>query len=1401
MGCILSHSPLDEQQLKHEDSICNNNNSDHTGQHSPTLGQLYDCTSKPTLPPLPNDAKNGDTNTCTSILISFDGEINQLERHRIDSGQGSEVESYRGAMRVAVGEMSSREEASLKRKRAADTSSSSSLANRNTKLVSSNGGAQEKRSKTKRGNLLTTFISLLVKRKRLPSARIEAANSSSSIRGQHQHPKQRQQSQDLLCKKSKLEPGWQVGAQMGDQHQIKPGQLTVREARLAPPASGGQVNHKTMRRTPQEANNFANSSPSATVANSQPTFQHQHQQPAQANDEDEVFLFTSVQQLCCEIIGQKLLRHHESESSPKLGPVRISARPANKDDHQRTLCLFVFGRQGSSMGELAFELVEHSPLVAFMRDYQTVVADQQKGHNGGLIQVPRATSGSNTSLDQPIDRVHERECALYHYIDVSALIVANIDQRIREYNRLVARTLRARRQQVGDELEGEDEEDPHGKGKACDESSSRRANDTASNSGTSSQDDQVDGDDDDDESCNGSRLGLAIGGPDSVSLWSREPLREPSIDSEPRDRARASSALGGQSCQQELHHTDQFGMVTLSTRQRSILQLKMIKYATCVTTKWVTLLIHNEISKLETQLKRLETTKAMNGGREQASNELTPPPPRVYLINLVPNQLSLFKTCLYLQQELPLNNFRYRHWAVKFERRTNIKLLTKERGAEPAAHVAGGDLGCPETCRATSMSPQCANHKLFHRLRLPPIGLPAILVARSSSEPSLASKSSELGALSRRSDSPPVGITDEQLQQQRGQQIGVEASNLLANSVNEKLGPKFSENFANQFKLSKRLTLLRYNPTRNYNYATDKSDGSNPMASNEATGQRFDSHTKTSSSSDHHQQDISPSSPPASPSSHSVTSGDFPGERLLPLAIDATPAPSIIVDYDDEQHLRLPTLFDLGHHRASSSSGSLISNESSEQSGAWQHQPSFQLRHSQASPITHSTAHSGSPSVTGPKWAVELELIDALDNDNKWYSRSSGSTDSMAGMNLGASASSLASNQHHATSPLPSQSSMTTTTTTTNCCLHIYRPPAKRSSSRSPLSLVSTGNGSGPGPSGASGSSVQAAHCLTGHYYLVATRVAYANGRSQPILEAKTLHRRTIRYSGPADSLKLAKVIMKALGQLANDLDVWLRTALENPHGASNHLDHHHRQHHTQQQQQQHHSQHQQHQRHHQHGSTGQVVAPLLVTYTIRIDVAKLLRRTSKTSSEHQQSLAAHLASSNAGGSPNGGEGEHCRVLSPSDLAHLLRMQPERPTLSKRPASALAGDSSGSRKQPMPNSRVPSSRLSLQPIANTESSQTARSSLGDCSPLRLTTAGDVSSQTTLTDTTKPRHHVQFKLSQAPQSDDQSDEDSSSSRAQKRIWLQESLFVGYSDNKLSPVVDSFVSDLLKSLAGR
>lgn len=416
----------------------------------------------------------------------------------------------------------------------------------------------------------------------------------------------------------------------------------------------------------------------------------------QSASNDDVILFTNIQQLCMKIVKGSIVHNSRlayNRSASATIQSTMTTSDAGRSD--KPYCVFLFGAQGSCKGELAFDLVQHSPLLRTI----TVLANSRKSGGGG--------SQEKLAYESLV-----ADCPLYHHIDVAALIIANIDSRIREYIHLQVQAIHSKR------LEQQQHE------------VSQNSQSEGQNSEETSNFELITEDETD---C--------------------EKTAENSASSELSDSS--SIQFGQMKHRQASDDDDDFSLVTLSTKHRSMLELKLIKYSNCVSSKWVMGLIGAEIDRLESRVGQSQE------GVGQDSSLLHRE--RVYLINLVPNQLSLFKSCLYLhQQELRLKEFKYRAVALKIERRTNIKVMTKERAVDrkPSANKS--------TIKTITGS-----------------------LSVGKKQPS---NSSEHQNCDKNKDSAVIVATD-----------------ALTSGLTEKLGPKLNDIFVEQFKSMRRLYRARSN--------------------------------------------------------------------------------------------------------------------------------------------------------------------------------------------------------------------------------------------------------------------------------------------------------------------------------------------------------------------------------------------------------------------------------------------------------------------------------------------------------------------------------------------------------------------------------------------------------------
>lgn len=725
----------------------------------------------------------------------------------------------------------------------------------------------------------------------------------------------------------------------------------------------------------------------------------------------DITIFTSIEQLCYQIINRNFLTNKLDAMSNDLGSGGIGGK---------VLSLFLFGNQGSNKGELAFELVEHSSLLSTLKASQAT----KKESEAPLMDSDQASLMAS-------------DCPLYSYIDVATLIVANIDARIREYNQLVVQTMRRRRKQ--------------------------------SLAFKIAQQQKL-----------GSHIQIPLYGAEDLSLQQQSVEIEVkdldgiesnsqrnNLQSKPSSLSEASSSGASiaesimvdemnQSRDQEQAICEDASLFTLSTQQRSILQLKLIKYSNCVASDWVTKLIKTEIDSLESRFERYWCLRAKrNSNNLQLSSDCAHNiPNRVYMINLVPDQLSLFKTCLYLQQSINLRDLKYPFWAIKFEKRTNLKSINE-----------GKTIG-----KKKSSSPN-DNKVLIARIKI-----------------------------------PMLKFADSKLQSSN-QMINSES---LMEGLNEKLGPKFNENFAHQFKSRNRLVRLQYNPISDYNYdSRDAADSDNAIRrrcssyiySSKAVFNQPDTRkmSRVVRSSASLGFDLQAVTNELEESHRRLSLSTSPINSLSPYRPSIS---SVATSSSSYSNLSNPTTYKHTIERSSPSSiGTLIAANAVD---ICQDRPEIMdaLRY-----INHQ-----------PDWSIELELYDS--------SRSSTSLTTRA-----ASATQLASIWHHwplSDKNLPSD--LIESPPSAALYLKTYQSPV-RSSSRSPLTFVTNHN---------------AGRASSRNYQLFAVRVRQCpSDTSLIMLVAKRVHRQLIRLRNNSDLVKLNKIISKGRTNLLNDMDAWLADAIK----------------------------------------------------------------------------------------------------------------------------------------------------------------------------------------------------------------------------------------------------------------
>lgn len=385
--------------------------------------------------------------------------------------------------------------------------------------------------------------------------------------------------------------------------------------------------------------------------------------------------FGSMQQLCSDIIKERLFSSLQSKSMPV-----------------KLMCLFVTGSQGSSKGELAFELIEHS----------------------GLLN-------AIASSDDQEDTFDHSDCPLYHHIDIATVIVTNIDARIKEYDRIVAKTSREKLT---------DSSDIH-----IDIPASKLIDATIEDDSSSEI-----------QSFNAEIRKVKLDKIEKTNSWfmKENKKNDSSFDSQVSNQSTLTNKTST---------LDDFGSLTLTTRNRSKLQLKLMKYFNSITSKWIFELLHSEIYKIETKV-------------AQRWPDFSTQPKRVYLISLIPPELNIFKACLYLHQSVHLKNFVYPYFAVHFVCSKSQPLLARSKEFN-----------------------SIDKHNKHSSRKLPLFGI--------------------LGGGDGKKLSPNRLDTDQS-------KANFSPSCLALNDANEKLIEKFNRQFARQFQRKGRLFVLKLDPALIY---------------------------------------------------------------------------------------------------------------------------------------------------------------------------------------------------------------------------------------------------------------------------------------------------------------------------------------------------------------------------------------------------------------------------------------------------------------------------------------------------------------------------------------------------------------------------------------------------------
>lgn len=1069
--------------------------------------------------------------------------------------------------------------------------------------------------------------------------------------------------------------------------------------------------------------------------------------------EDKINLFTSVQQLCSGIINCRLLSGLEQERQDNGGVL----------EGGKVLCLFTFSCQGSNKGEISFELVEHSSILKLL-------------------------TRDEINLEDDFD------CPLYHHIDVAALIVANIDERIREYNELAAQSLKLRLEQQSELLK-----------------TSNGENVTLSQvyrGQLNNEDRDGDGDRQSDNT--------------EDQTLTTETDKDQSTSS---DLSPSTSMID---LKQQLHHvTDDFGLITLSTKQRSILQLKLMKYFNSITSKWVFQLIQNEVGRLELKLKeKLELIKNSypNNNNNNNSAKRFKIPDRVYLINLVPNQLSLFKSCLYLHQDISIkDSFKYPFYAMKFERRTNIKLLTKEHAANKVN---------PSNKQNSAASSLRLPHISIANLKLPMLNMRQVTACDSLDVENWAKSSAQTLQL------PNCHATNTNNNDSKAN-LAAMATDVLADGVNEKLGPKFNDSFVSQFESMNKLIKVRYNQTHDYNYMTidDNYMGNScflklrtmNMSYNNADGQFRCWSAQPMMMIDAGGQ-----------SSSDENFASHLGETNLQLSASMQNLQE--TSNDSNFHLN-ESLTQKSHCLSVSSAQDLMKRSISNCESPDQYASTCVSSNSSIPSNVADNNDDKQEHYIGVQQfqvraiipcAVELELFDSLSNSSKSNDQaaSKGSTKwhhlrPSSGVNEQVSSQQKSqhldnhnkqSDRHHHSSSAP---------------LAVYYEPKRASSRSSSIIFIKSQqqkqqqSNSSPGTSSPSHSPspLSPNDC----YQLVPVRVAYANNQSQLMLEAKRVYNRQLKLKSSSDLARLVKYINKVKIKLKLDCENWLmdtiiskskRIETEQIYSAAvpppspssgQHLSSsigvlptevglHRKARHsvagaTQQQQQHHH--------HHLYDNLAEMYRdpnqmPALIVYTIRVDISRIKSGNFQYPSNFHPNIEDFLATETIVDDAQRGSTTKIGPSSPSPTQNRnnLQLVPILKINDNLNLETIAGSAEQA------ESVRPHSAKSL----NNGHYSREFAMAGDCNrrgeKLKVRPASSLASSDRQI---RPRRHVQFRLSQAPGNVTATRwNDHSAIQAQHRKWIDSQLFVSltsndddeYSRNSRNSSLVTLVGDLIR-----
>lgn len=818
-------------------------------------------------------------------------------------------------------------------------------------------------------------------------------------------------------------------------------------------------------------------------------------------------LFANVEQLCSKIISKNMREFNNNNSNNDTSNLNgLNCRKRFDSSKKDVLCLFVFGVQGSNEGEILYELVDHSPLTSYLRD-KPRNSRRQSISNKSNKQKLHINNNSNNNHNKNNNLFNKNQvCPLYHFTDISVLIEANIDARIAQYRNIRNQTLKTRRSQELVTSSKNDSFSSNENGPTNNNDYNRINRFDFDLIDAMSDQDPLDHptgkhDTSNKDSSSVNNLDLATSPYRNTSDHSNRNRKSSKCSSPNQCNDNSSPNNSKQAiataCSKKMANlqtnkvteasisdADLHDFVCLETSNRSLLQMKLFGHSNCVTSHWIVSLIQNHIERYE----MLIDLKHKSQTNVQQQQQQQPIPNRVYLIKLIPNHLSLFKGCLFLKQCPSLHNFTYPFQAIKFERRTNIRVFRRE-------------------CKLKTSNP-----KDFSSGKRSPFSLSSIkqpikltistLTTSSSSSNKAASALNKL-IINTNNNNSKQNITNQQqkitniIQDKQPPSPEKSSLELLAKEfISQKdekiLIPKLIDHFAQYFDNLNRLTTVRFNPIDNE---------------------------------------------PATPSDQQslASQADFADDEC-PSPLD-TPSESNYSNF-----LALPKPSQNFYSNQSAWTTKLVD---SDQNAKLLHQ-----RRTSTSTIFNSRNQHHQPLPI--KWAVEIQLVDGTATNDPEISPSNKTSDENASNQsklwlLGSNNNNKSQNNHLTTQMDVSDglNHVNSSQSFNNAdqlrvssdCLGEYHEhmTASVSEKSSPGLFATKIIGSSKNFKTKNGN-----HC----YRLHPIRVAYANGQSQLLFELRWSQIKSMKLKSRSDLTRLIKLVCKARCQLENDCKNWLYGAL-----------------------------------------------------------------------------------------------------------------------------------------------------------------------------------------------------------------------------------------------------------------